>query len=181
MEERPEGPLPHLILKQICHGVIGVACMQDQRQIRAPGSVHMGQQGAELFVTRRIPVMEVQTRLTNPDDFGMLRDFNEFVGGDVRSILGMMGVRADCAPDVVMPLCDTGNIFEIRQSTTNGDHAADAGRASPVDDLIEILGELLAMKIDVTVDPHAQTPAFSLRATSRTWPSALKIVCLGSR
>ena len=181
MQKRTKRPLPHLRFEQIRHGVVGVARMQDQGQIGAPGGLDMGGQRAELVLARRIAVMEVQTGLANPDHLGMLSDFNEFVSRDVRAILGVMGMGADRAPDIVMTFGNRRNRFKIGELTADRDHPANPGRAGALDDIIEILGELLTVQVDVAVDQHVQAPAFSLRATSRTWPSALNIVCLGSR
>ena len=130
MQKRTKRPLPHLRFEQIRHGVVGVARMQDQGQIGAPGGLDMGGQRAELVLARRIAVMEVQTGLANPDHLGMLSDFNEFVSRDVRAILGVMGMGADRAPNIVMTFGNRRNRVIIRPTPAARARSMTSSRSS---------------------------------------------------
>ena len=44
--------------------------------------------------------------------------------------------------------------LKICQLATNRDHAADIGFAGASNDRVKILGEILTMQVDVTIDEH---------------------------
>ena len=88
---------------------------------------------------------------------------------------------ADRAVDIVMGLGDGGDGLEIAQTAADRDHALHAGRTGPLDDGVEIVGKLFAVKIDVCVDEHDGSQATSLRAASRAIERAASALCFGSR
>lgn len=88
--------------------------MQDERQVGAACGFDVSFQTGELVGFRAVAVMKVQTRFADADDPWMLGELNQFIGRDVRTVLGVMRVRADRAPDIVKTLGDRGNRWKIR-------------------------------------------------------------------
>ncbi len=170
---------PHFGFKKIRHFIVGIPRMQNERQICSSCSLGMCSKALELIVFRAVSVVKIQPGLANTDHFGMRGNLNKLVGSNIGTILGVMRMRTDRAPDIVMGFGNRRNRFKIRQPATNRDHASHAGRSGASQNVWQILGICLAVQIGVAVDQHVQRRL--ARAALSIWAKAANAACLASR
>ncbi len=144
----------------------------------------MGREIGDLFVLGAVAVVEIIAGLANADDLGMLRHLDQLGGRDVGIVLGVVWVRADRGPDIVVLLRDFHHRVEVSDVAAYVDHMRHAGVGRARDDLGAIVVEFLAVQIDVAVDHAALT--LEMRSNmaavlSRLMPvSAARVSCASS-
>ena len=134
--------------------------MDDERKVKLAGKLNLSAKNALGDVARRVVVMIVEAGLADADAFRMASESAH--GVEVLRPLArrLMRMRADGEENVVVPLGDRGHAFGLGDFRADGDHALDAGRARPLDDRVEIGGEVGKIEVAVAVDEsHSATPS----------------------
>ena len=91
----------------------------------------------------------------------MLRQLDQFAGGNAVLFISVMRMGADRAIDVGKPLGDGEQPAEPLHPGRDGDDAADAGRLGARDDGVEVLGKIRKVEMAVAVDEHGLQTAQS--------------------
>ena len=166
MEQGAEPPLPHFSRQDRRHVVVGVARMDDERQVELAGKRDMAAKDPLSDVARRAVVVIVEARLADPDAFGMSGECAH--GVEILRVLPgrLMRMRADGEEHVVVPLRDRDHARGLRHFRADGDHALDAGRARALDDRVEVVGEVGKIEVAMAVDERHSAPASAQALTS---------------
>jgi hypothetical protein len=154
VENGGEGPLPHLGAQDLRHVRIGLAGVDDQRQLGHARCGDMAKEPLALRCAGRIVVVVVEADLADGDDRRILGDACQIVGGHVRLLRGVVGMRADRAEDALIALGQRLQGAEFRHPRRDGDHGIDAGGVGAGDDRVAVLVEVGEIEMAVAVDEH---------------------------
>ena len=149
--------------------VVGVARMDDEREVELARKRDLPTKDALGDVTRRVVVMIVEASLADADTFGMIGECAH--GGEVLRPLSsrLMRMRADREKDVLVPLRDRDDARGLRYAGADGDHALDAGRPRALNDPVEVVGEVGKIEVAMAVDE-----SHSALAQALTSPAPLR-------
>ena len=152
--------------------VVGVARMDDERQVELAGERDMPTKDSLGDIARRVVIVIIEPRLADPDAFGMSGESAH--GGEILGPLPrrLMRMRADGEEDVVVPLRDGDHACGLRHFGADGDHALDAGPPRALDDPIKVVGEVGKIEVAMAVDESlsfgagSQSPHFAGSAST---------------
>ena len=138
---------------------VGIPAMDDQRQLGLARRLDMHAEDLGLPVPGTVVVVEIQPGLADPHHLGMLGQLHKAIdaGGILR--FGLMGMDADGAVDMVIPLGDRPHPVELPQLGAYGYHGVNATAGGPRHDGVKLAVEILEVQMAVAVDQHAPCPA----------------------
>ena len=166
MEHGAEPPLPHFLRHDRAHVGVGVARVDDQRQVKLAGERDVAAKDALSHLARRTVIVIVEASLADADAFRMARERAH--GGEVLRPLPrrLVRMRADGKENVIVALGDFDDARGFPDLRADGDHALDAGGAGALNDGVEILREVGKVEVAVAVDEsHAHPSSGRFAAT----------------
>ena len=134
MQHRGEGALPHFVAQNGGDVVVGVARVDDQRQLELARQRDLGAKDALGDVGRRVIVMIVETGLADADAFRMRGERADRRGVGLGLLGGVVGMGADGEIDRRKALGDRPQSVGLRDAGRDRRHALDAGGVGARDD-----------------------------------------------
>ena len=168
MEHSAEPPLPHFLRQDRGHVGVGVARVDDERQVELASQRDLPAKDALSHVARRAVIVIVEARLADAYAFRMPGEGAH--GVEVLRPLPRRLVRmgADGEEDVVVALGDRGDACGFPDLRADGDHPLDACGAGALNDGVEVISEIGKVEVAVAVDDgHSATAS----PPGRRWPA----------
>ena len=160
MQHGGEGALPHFLLQDPRHVVVGFARMDHQRQ---PGFARGGDVIAEallLRIARAVVVVIVEPGFADRHHLGMARRRHQVGGRNIELLVGVMRMGSHRAVDVGESLRNRKQIALLLHPRGDCHHAPHAGILGAADNGVELAGEIRKVEMAVAVDQHGHGFAF---------------------
>lgn len=154
MQDEREGALPCLVAQDRDHVVVGIACVNDQRQSGLARGCDMCTQALSLRIARRLVVKIVEAGLADRDHLRVLGQSNKILRRDVELLGGIVRMRADGAEHFLERLCNFKDLLESLHARRYRDHAPDTSRQGAGDDGRPLLGKIRKIQMAMAVDKH---------------------------
>ncbi len=155
VQDRRERPaLGVLVLEDGERVVVGIARVDLERQPGAARRLDVAPEAFRLRLGRAVLVVVVEPRLADGHHLRVLAEADDLVGRDAALLVGVVGVRADRAVDVVVRVGDVEQDGQLADARRDGHHDADARCLGAGDDALAVGDELREVEVAMVVDEH---------------------------
>ena len=149
-----KGAPRHLLAQDRGRIIVGVARMDDKRQLRYARRGDVVAEALRLRLARAVVVEVVEPRLADGHHLGMARALHDLLDRDVELLVGIMRVRADRAEHVVVRLGDPEQPVEAADAGRDRHQHPHARRLGARNHPVEIIGEVREVEMAVVIDEH---------------------------
>ena len=154
VQDRGKRAPRHLLAQDGGRIVVGVARVDDERQLRRPRRGDVAAEALRLGLARAVVVEVVEPRLADGHHLGVPRPLHDRLHRDIELLVGVVRVRADRAEHVVVGLGDPEEPFEAADARGDGDEHPHPRCLGAPDHPVEIVGEVGEIEVAVVIDEH---------------------------
>ena len=129
MQHRRECAVGHLLFQDACHVLVGVACMDDERQLGLARGGDMVAKALLLRDTRTLVVEVIQASLADGDHFGVAAQPHDLLHRHIQLLVRVVRMRPDGAEDIGVRVGDLQQPVEAADA--GGDGAPSIRRRPP--------------------------------------------------
>ena len=154
MDERGKRPLPHLVRQDGERILLGIARMDDEREVRSSCDRDVEAKQALLHGAVGMLVVIVEPRFADTDDAGVLGRLEQRVFAEVLMVVRVMRVDTDARIDIGGAMCGLHDLIPLAPLGRDIEERTHTGRSRAIENGVLIFDQALIFKMAMAIDQH---------------------------